>query len=274
MTSDCDAVANILAPHGYVKTAEEAVAVSLAAGMDVDCSYFVGQHGMKALQMGLINETLIDSRLKNLFRVRMRLQHFDPVGPLQDIPTSAICTEETAAIARDGVVQGASLFKNVGRTLPLSATGVRSAAIIGPNANLSHAMAGYYGSTAVCGDSFPSMIDALESYLPSATVRYMAGVPSVLSGDTSNVSKAVELARSSDLVVLVLGTDLGVACENRDAVNITFSEGQLALVEAVAVAAAKPVTVVTLTAVPLDLTPLLQNPKVGAILHAGQVSFE
>ena len=37
---------------------------------------FVGQHGLKALQMGLINETLIDTRLKNLFKVRMRLQHF------------------------------------------------------------------------------------------------------------------------------------------------------------------------------------------------------
>jgi hypothetical protein len=62
-------------------------------------------HGAKALADGLINESLIDSRLKNLFKVRMRLQHFDPPGPLQDIPASAICTKQTAAIARDGVVQ-------------------------------------------------------------------------------------------------------------------------------------------------------------------------
>jgi hypothetical protein len=53
-------------------------------------------HGAKALADGLINESLIDSRLKNLFKVRMRLQHFDPPGPLQDIPASAICTKETA----------------------------------------------------------------------------------------------------------------------------------------------------------------------------------
>jgi hypothetical protein len=92
--------------------------------------------------------------------------------------------------------------------------------------------------------------------------------------DTTNVSAAASLAKSADLVVLVLGTDIGVACENRDAVNITFSDGQLALVEAVAAAASKPVTVVTLTAVPLDLTPLLNNPKVGAILHAGQPSVQ
>lgn len=35
-----------------MKTAEEAVKVTLEAGMDVDCSYFVGQHGMSAYKMG------------------------------------------------------------------------------------------------------------------------------------------------------------------------------------------------------------------------------
>ena len=115
ITSDCDAVANVVAPHHYVNTSEGAVAVTLKAGMDIDCSYFVGQHGAKALQvaapppcptarsllftpvhaqLGLIDEALIDARLSNLFRVRMRLQHFDPPGPLQRVPTSAICPPE------------------------------------------------------------------------------------------------------------------------------------------------------------------------------------
>lgn len=274
ITSDCDAVANVVAPHKYVKTDEEAVAVTLKAGMDIDCSYFVGAHGAKALQDGLITEALIDERLSNLFRVRMRLQHFDPPGPLQSISASAVCTAETAAIARDGVVQGAALFKNLGRTLPLSAKGVKTAAVIGPNANLSETMAGYYGPSKVCGDKFPTVIDAVSAHLPGAKVSYMPGVPSVLSDDTANVSQAAALAKTSDIVVLVLGTDIGVACENRDAVNITFSDGQLALAAAVAAAAKQPITVVTLTATPLDLTPLLGNPKIGAILHAGQPSVQ
>lgn len=125
-----------------------------------------------------------------------------------------------------------------------------------------------------CGGAFPAVVDAVRSYLPGATVRAAAGVPSVLSDDTSQVAAAAALAGQSDATVLVLGTDLGVAMENRDAVNITFSDGQLALVEAVAAAVAAPLTVVTLTAVPLDLAPLLRNPKVGAILHAGQPSVQ
>eukprot|EP01052_Picozoa_sp_SAG31_P059395 SAG31_NODE_18702_length_626_cov_0.965844_1_plen_122_part_01 len=122
---------------------------------------------------------------------------------------------------------------------------------MGPNAYLSKSMASYYGSGAVCDNKFPTMVDAVASYLPGKTVSHLSGVPSVLSDDTTNVSKAADLAKLADLVILVLGTDLGVACENRDAVNITFSDGQLALVAAVTRAAAAPITVVTLTAVPL-----------------------
>ena len=39
-----------------------------------------------------------------------------------------------------------------------------------------------------------------------------------------------------------------------------------------AAAAKKPVTLVVYTATPLDLTEILANPKIGAVLHVGQPS--
>jgi hypothetical protein len=54
-----------------------------------------------------------------------------------------------------------------------------------------------------------------------------------------------------------------------DAASVSIPSGQQALIKAVTDAAAKPVVVVTMTGVPLDITELLANPKVGAILHAG-----
>ena len=274
ITSDCDAVANVVAPHHYAKTAEEAVAVTLRAGMDIDCSYFVGQHGMSAYKQGLIDDALIDARLAHLFKVRFRLQHFDPPGPLQDISIEEVCSESHASTAAEGLVQSAAMYKNDGGALPMNAAALRSVAVIGPNAKLAKAMAGYYGPAAACGGRFPAVYDAISSFLPHANVTHAPGVPDVLSANTSMVPTAAALAASTDVAVLVLGTDLTVAMENRDAVNLTFSAGQLALVEAVADAAAKPVIVLTLTAVPLDLTPLLSNKKVGAILHLGQPSIQ
>ena len=118
------------------------------------------------------------------------------------------------------------------------------------------------------------MIDAIGSYTPHARLSHAAGVPTVTSDDTSSVPAAAALAAAADVTVLVLGTDTSVARENLDAVNLSYSLGQIALVEAVAAAAPRPVTLVTLSAVPLDPSPFLALPNVGAILHAGQPSIQ
>jgi len=71
-----------------------------------------------------------------------------------------------------------------------------------------------------------------------------------------------------------VGTDLSWAAEGHDATSITFSEGQRQLIQQVSQAAKKPVILVHFSAVPLDLTEVMANPKVGAILHVGQPSVQ
>ena len=100
---------------------EETVADVLAAGTDVDCTSFIAQHGQSAYDKKLITDADIDARLKMLFRVRMRLGHFDPEGPLQQIAPSEVCSAAHREIARDGPRQSAALLKNDGGALPLAA---------------------------------------------------------------------------------------------------------------------------------------------------------
>ena len=76
----------------HTETVEQAVAKVLRAGTDNDCGTFVSQHAQSALDKGVITEADLDARLRNLFRVRMRLMHFDPPGALQTIPPSVICS--------------------------------------------------------------------------------------------------------------------------------------------------------------------------------------
>jgi len=144
-------------------------------------------------------------------------------------------------------------------------------AVIGPNANLSKAVAGYYGGN-TCGGKYWNMVDAVQQYVPK-TVSAL-GVPTVTSDDTSGIAAAADLAKDADAVVLVLGTDLSVAREGRDAVSIAVPDGQKKLIAAVTAAASKPVVVVMLSAVPLDISDLAADPKVGAILHLGQPSVQ
>ena len=274
VTSDCDADADVFNTHHYTDTAEEAVAAVLAAGTDVDCTSFVGNNANSTLAQGLITEQDIDARLAMLFRVRMRLGHFDPIGPLDTIGSDVVCSEDARALARDGVAQSVALFKNDAATLPLDAATVATVAVLGPNANLSQSIAGYYGGN-TCDGKYTNVVDAVAAYAKTTTAL---GVPNVTSSDTSGVADAAALAASADATVLVLGSDLTTAAEGKDATSIEFSAGQLALVDATCAAVAgtgKPVVVVTITATPLDLTPLLAAGScVGAILHAGMPSVQ
>ena len=272
ITSDCDADANVFSTHHYTATPEEAVADVLHAGTDVDCGGFVQTHGASALAKGLITKDDIDTRLKYLFRMRIRLGHFDPPGPLQQIPKTAVCTEETIALARDGTVQGSVMLKNADKTLPL--TPKSKVAVIGPNANLSQAIGTYYGGSNPCpGQAGASQwYTAVDAIAEHADVTSMLGVPSVTSSDLSQIPAAVAAAKAADEVVMVVGQDGSIEHEGHDRTSIELSDGQQALVKAVSAAAKKPIVVLILTGGAVDVADMLANDKVGAIIHCGQPS--
>jgi len=271
VTSDCDADNDVYASHHFTSTPEESVRDVLRAGTDIDCGGFIGRNAQSALDKKVITEKDLDDRLKLAFRVRMRLSHFDPLGPLNEIPASAACSAENQAIARAGAVQSSTLIKNIEATLPLDASKLKSVAVIGPNALLSKGISGYYGGNN-CDNKYWTMVDAVTNYVDGTVTA--PGVPSCLSTDTSQIAAAVTMAKTADAVVLVVGCDLSCGREGHDANTIAFSSAQLQLIDAVAAAAAKPVTVVVLTHIPLDLTAVLANPKVGAVVHAGQPSVQ
>ncbi|KAH8056252.1 xylan 1,4-beta-xylosidase [Aureococcus anophagefferens] len=276
ITSDCDADSNVYDAHHYAATPEEAVADVLKAGTDVDCQSFVGQHARSALDKGLITEADMDARLVNLFKVRLRLGHFDlsfdaakPRGPLDEIDADAVvCSDAHLDASMEGLAQSATLLKNDG-ALPLKPSG--TAAVVGPNALLSKADAGYYGPTDVCGGDYWTLLDAVADGAPSPRPRCSACRR--CSAATSRASRR-RRGEGAGAVVLAVGTDLTWAAEGKDATSIVFTAAQLELIDAVATASATPVVVVVFSATPLDLTPLLarSDGKVGAVVHVGQPS--
>jgi hypothetical protein len=134
VTSDCDADSDVFYSHHYTPTPEQAVPLILAAGTDVDCGGFMTANAPKALANGNITEEDMNVVLRRLFRVRIRLGHFDPVGasPLDKIGAESVCNGYALELARDGVRQSAVLAKNDAGLLPLSAAAINSAVVIGP----------------------------------------------------------------------------------------------------------------------------------------------
>ena len=286
ITADCDADE---VSSGRHFTNEQQVQAVLRAGTDNDCGTFITDHAMSALNQSLITVEDIDERLRMMFRVRMRLAHFDPEGPLQNIPTTVICSEEAQALARDGATQALALIKNANSTLPLDPTSTKSVALIGPNAKLSRQSNYYAGPRSPCDMKFNTMVDALQQYVADvrvangtvvcdgsgSVVPYEPHVPGHCCASVgappnqTEIAAAVAMAKTADEVVMAIGTNLATACEGHDATSIAIPAGQKALIAAVSAAAAKPVVVVVMTGVPLDISELLRNPNVGAVLHVG-----
>ena len=171
ITSDCDADKDVFFSHNYTATPELAVKAVLQAGTDLDCGDFTKTYAQSALDKGVISmHADVEPRLRNQLRVRFRLGHFDPPGPLQDIQAAdVVCSAESIALAHDGAAQGTTLLKNEGGRLPLlaSALNAKTVAVLGPNGNLSKTLAGYYGPQFVCGNNYWNMIDAVRQQLSS-----------------------------------------------------------------------------------------------------------
>ena len=100
------------------------------------------------------------------------------------------------------------------------------------------------------------------------------GVPSVNSNDQTGIAAAATAAGAADLVILMIGSDLALEREGADRTTIDFSAAQLALITAVANAAKTPVIAVVFSGGAVDVSPLLSNPKIGAVFWAGQPSVQ
>jgi xylan 1,4-beta-xylosidase len=133
VTSDCDADSDVFNSHHYTATPEETVRDVLRAGTDVDCGGFVTQNAPSALSKGVITQSDIDTVLTRLFKLRIRLGHFDPPTALDNFGLADICNPYALELARDGARQSIVLVKNMNNMLPLNKANFKSAIVIGPN---------------------------------------------------------------------------------------------------------------------------------------------
>ncbi len=142
VVSDCGAVGNVYSPHNYAPTREDAAAMSLKAGLDLECAGYCNDCYMyrdflpKAYSMGKVTESEINTAAFRVLRARFKLGMFDDpsLNPYTKISPEVIGSKEHQQLALETARQSIVLLKNNNNILPLNRSKIKSIAVLGINA--------------------------------------------------------------------------------------------------------------------------------------------
>ncbi|KAK0497845.1 glycoside hydrolase superfamily [Armillaria luteobubalina] len=257
VTSDCDAVQNIYLPHEYTATREEAVAVALIAGTDLDCGTYYPDHLPAAFEQGLFNESTLDQALIRQYSALVRLGYFDPPEeqPYRQLTFNDVSTPEAQGLAYKAAVEGIVLLKNDG-LLPLSLQNISSVALIGSWANATQQMQGNYFGQA---PYLHSPLYAAQQL--GLTVNYASRL-----GGQGGLPWTV--ATQSDIIIFADGIDDSVESEGMDRVSISWTSTQIDTIGQLA-SYGKPMIVLQMGGGQIDSSPIKNNPNISALLWGG-----
>ena len=172
IVSDCNGIRDLFEGHKYVATVQEAIALAINAGMDIECGDCFRDHLTETVKMGLVSMAAIDTALTRILLPRFKLGLYDPADrvPYTKIPHSVLDSPEHRAVAREAAQKTIVLLKNENHLLPLDLKQTKSIAVIGPIAAIAQ-LGGYTGghSEAI------SPLQGIKNKLDSTKVHYVKG---------------------------------------------------------------------------------------------------
>ncbi len=283
IVSDYYAMTELMGRHHVAADAADAARQTLEAGVDVELPEpGVYQTMLEQVKVGKVSMSLIDQAVTRILTQKFNLGLFE--NPYVDVNKAVqmIDTAEDRALALDAARKSIVLLKNQNNTLPLDRTKLKSVAVIGPNANKAH-LGGY---TDPRPPHSVSILDGVKNKVGNAVkVNYAEGVKISKEGgnwfgdtltlndaasDQKLIDEAVQTAKNSDAIVLVIGgnedTNKEAWADNhlgdRDSLELVGRQNDL--VKAV-LATGKPTVVFMINSGPLAINYVAEN--VPAILE-------
>ncbi|MBQ6646665.1 MAG: glycoside hydrolase family 3 C-terminal domain-containing protein [Clostridia bacterium] len=225
--SDCWAIADFHQNHKVTDTAEESAALAMKSGCDINCGVTY-THLMQALNDGLVSEEDITQACIRAFTCRYLLGMFADDCEYDKIPYAVNDCDRHDKAALKAAERSMVLLKNDG-ILPINLNSIRSVAVIGPNADSVVALEGNYNGTS---SRYVTYLEGIRAACRTAGVRVNYSLGSHLyKASTSNlcqeadrIAEAVQMAKMSDVAILVLGLDSTIEGEEGDASN-EYSSG-------------------------------------------------
>lgn len=202
--------------HGYAKDLNEVAVLSANAGSDMDMeSYAYAKELKKAVEAGKVDIKIIDEAVERILNVKFELGLFDDPFKYCNIERekSTVYKKEFQETVLDMARESIVLLKNTNNVLPLNKN-QKNIAVIGALANDKNSPLGSWrigsdDSTAI------SVIEGLQKY--SNNISYSVGANLIKSKptfidelvinntDKTGFKEAIDLAKKSSIVIMVLG---------------------------------------------------------------------
>ena len=192
--------------HRMAKSAAEAGKYAIEAGVDVEAPdyYGYGDDFKEAVRRGEIPEAFVNKAVKNILKLKLKLGLFEEKEADFSKKHAPIRTKKGVFLAKKAAEQSITLLKNDG-FLPLCAAKKQKIALIGPNAAV--AQVGDY-CAGLNHKYSVSPLQGLVEKIGEENVIYAAGC-GVATRNEVLLTAAVNAAKNADLVVFVLGDNLG-----------------------------------------------------------------
>ena len=271
VVSDAQAVIN-LATHGFAEDATDAGARAVTAGVDLEMAIAQPAYANlpAAVESGAVQEAVLDTAVRRVLTAKARMGLLDNPYVDEDRARQVLADPAHRSVARTAAQRSAVLLRNEDDLLPL--TEQRSIAVIGPLADSARDTIGPWvfdfdldetitvlrGIRARAGDRvrveyapgvrpaqrvFPSMFDMFGNNAPVDPAGF---------DDAAEMDRAVELARTADVAVVVVGEWQNMIGEAASRSSLELPGDQLGMLQAVA-ATGTPVVLAVMNGRPLDL---------------------
>jgi beta-glucosidase len=273
VVSDANAVRNLVT-HGFAADLADAGARAVTVGVDLEMAIIDPAYAQlpAAVASGAVDERTIDTSVRRVLEAKIRLGLFDAPYVDEDRALEVLADPAHREAARTAAERSAVLLRNENQVLPLDVTALDAIAVIGPLADSRRDTLGPW-CFAFDLDETVTVLDGIRRRAGTGVrVDHAAGIrpavrptPSIFDmfggnvpvdpagfDDEAELRRAVELATSADVAVLVLGEWQNMVGEQASRSSLDLPGRQLELLQAV-VATGTPVVLLVMNGRPVDL---------------------
>ncbi len=255
----------------------EAAVQAISSGLDVEASSSCYPSLAEEIRSGRFDVRILDRAVRRILRAKFETGLFDDPyleGAAYKLPLRA---EESVELSRRIADESTVLLKNEGGLLPLDPSGIRSVAVIGPNAD--NVQFGDYTWSKSNDDGVTPLQGIRNLVGDRIQVNYAPGC-SLASLDETGIPEAVEAARKSDVSLIFVGSSSTAFVRNSekpstsgegiDLHDISLTGVQEKLIREIC-AVGKPVAVILVSGKPFAIPWVKENvPAVLAQWYAGE----